>query len=213
MSSGRSRDGEESRDKKAGQEPRLQEICGIDNEDSDENSILSNDDGTTQQQNNDSRVTSAPELCSEDTSLLPQRNVTCSKGHLLKIETANVTKALKEFVDKCAASKAEKASSFNERLTKAHVTLSRSLTNEDVTNYWKRYRDIFSKKKETLWDGLLIGLHKYHDILKERHKLNNETECLRKQNEELRRLLETYMIKVRFLDRKVPCFRHALLAQ
>ena len=122
--------------------------------------------------------------------------MTCKKGHLLEIEAVNVIKALKEFVEKYDTKHRSRIPSFHDKLLNNNVTLSRSLTTEDITNYWKRYREIFSTKKEKLWDGLLIGLHKYHDILKERHRLNNETECLRRQNEELKRLLETYMVKV-----------------
>ncbi|XP_015599307.1 dynein regulatory complex protein 1 isoform X2 [Cephus cinctus] len=130
------------------------------------------------------------------TNELRQREVSCKKGHLLDIHPAYVMKALKEFVAKYhVIRRGEATPSFQTRLTQEKLTVSRNLTVEDVTEFWRRYRDIFSTKKEKLWDGLLIGLHKYHEILKERHRLNLETKRLRRQNAELRRLLEIYMLK------------------
>ncbi|KAJ9601344.1 hypothetical protein L9F63_000482 [Diploptera punctata] len=39
----------------------------------------------------------------------------------------------------------------------------------------------------------MIGLQRYYNILEDRHLLNVETEQLRKQNAELRRLLQVYI--------------------
>jgi hypothetical protein len=36
---------------------------------------------------------------------------------------------------------------------------------EDVTTFWKRFREIFSPQQEKLWDGLLTGLQRYHRVL------------------------------------------------
>lgn len=125
-----------------------------------------------------------------------QRRLLCDRGHLLEIETTFVTRALREFVERYHFVKWEEMpETFQEKLTEKKTIVSRNITVQDMTDFWKRYNDIFPKK-ERLWDGLLIGLKKYHEILKERHSLNIEVESLRTQNAELRRLLKTYIIQV-----------------
>lgn len=124
-----------------------------------------------------------------------QQRLLCDKGHLLEIETTFVIRALQELLERYHFVK-ETPQTFQEKIAAKKAIVSRSMTTEDVTNFWKRYNEIFSVKKERLWDGLLVGLKKYHEILKERHHLNAETESLRRQNAELRRLLKTYVIEV-----------------
>ncbi|GAB1866000.1 UPF0407 protein CG10958 [Camponotus japonicus] len=124
-----------------------------------------------------------------------QRRLLCDKGHLLEIETMFVTKALREFVERYHFVKWKEPRAFQEKLIEKKTVVSRNMTIQDVTNFWKRYTEIFPAKKERLWDGLLIGLKKYHKVLKERHQLNVEMESLRRQNAELRRLLKTYIIQ------------------
>ncbi|KAM0731882.1 Dynein regulatory complex protein 1-like protein [Formica fusca] len=125
-----------------------------------------------------------------------QRRLLCDKGHLLEIEATFVTRSLREFVERYHFVKwQEMPQTFQEKLTAKKTVVSRNMTIQDITNFWKRYSEIFPAKKERLWDGLLIGLKKYHKVLKERHQLNVETESLRKQNVELRRLLKTYIIQ------------------
>lgn len=126
-----------------------------------------------------------------------QRRLLCDKGHLLEIEATFVTKALREFIERYHFVKwKEMPQSFQEKLTEKKTVVSRNMTIQDVTNFWKRYGEIFPAKKERLWDGLLVGLKKYHKVLKERHQLNVEMESLQRQNAELRRLLKTYIIQV-----------------
>lgn len=116
---------------------------------------------------------------------------------MLEIEATFVSRALREFVEKYHFVKLEgKPQTFQERLSERKKVVSRNMTIEDVTSCWTRYREIFSAKRERLWDGLLVGLKKYHEILKERDHLNVEIESLRRQNAELRRLLKTYIIQV-----------------
>lgn len=122
----------------------------------------------------------------------PKRQLVCDKGHLLVIETEFVSNALKDFVERYEFVKQDEASSDDTKTLKEKETVSRNITDEDITMFWNRYRDIFSEDRERLWDNLLVGLKKYYDVLKERHELNIETESLRRQNEELRRLLEKY---------------------
>ncbi|CAL7946984.1 unnamed protein product [Xylocopa violacea] len=124
-----------------------------------------------------------------DTDGEPKRLLTCDKGHLLQIETEYVSSALKEFVEKYEFVKMEEGS---KKTVKEKITVSRNITNEDIIEFWQRYRNIFSEDRERLWDNLLVGLKKYYEVLKERHELNAETESLRKQNAEMRRLLRRH---------------------
>ncbi|XP_034950932.1 dynein regulatory complex protein 1 isoform X2 [Chelonus insularis] len=125
-----------------------------------------------------------------------ENNLTCDKGHLLEIQSENVIKALLEFKEKYSeATRGEISQNVKEKISDNKVVLSRCISEEDMREYWRRYRDIFSSKKEKLWDALMIGLKKYHEILRERQKLINETEAIQKQNSELRRLLESYGVK------------------
>ncbi|KAG5313008.1 DRC1 protein, partial [Pseudoatta argentina] len=122
-----------------------------------------------------------------------QRRLLCDKGHLLEIEATFVSRALREFVERYHFVKwKEMPETLQEKLTEKKTFVSRNMTVQDITDFWDRYNEIFPAKKERLWDGLLIGLNKYHEILKERHNLNIEVKSLRKQNAELRRLLKTY---------------------
>ncbi|XP_043487750.1 dynein regulatory complex protein 1 [Polistes fuscatus] len=148
------------------------------------------------------RSTSTEESCSSniESKNSSQENelsrLVCKKGHLLRIHASFVTRALKEFIEKYHFIKRDETpESLKERLSARKVTISRSLTIEDIKEFWKRYRDLFPPTKERLWDGLLIGLKQYHETLKERQRLSNETEFLKKQNSELRRLLKTYTVQ------------------
>lgn len=126
-----------------------------------------------------------------------KRLLVCDKGHMLAIATEFVTNALKEFVERCEIVKKEESTiPTAKKVMKVKVTVSRNITEEDITEFWQRYRNIFPEQKETLWDNLLVGLKKYYEVLKERHTLNAETESLQKQNAELRRLLRSYSEEV-----------------
>ncbi|XP_034182082.1 dynein regulatory complex protein 1 [Osmia lignaria lignaria] len=135
-----------------------------------------------------------------DASGKPKRQLVCDKGHLLVIETEFVSNALKDFVKRYEFVKQDEASSDDSKILKEKETVSRNITDEDIIMFWDRYRDMFSEDRERLWDNLFVGLKKYYDILKERHELNVETESLRRQNSELRRLLEKYETEMALND-------------
>ena len=124
----------------------------------------------------------------------PKRLLTCDRGHLLTVETEIVSNALKDFVERYELVKKE--ASPDKKIIKDKVTISRNITDNDIIDFWERYRNIFSKDKERLWDNLLVGLKKYYEVLKERHQLNAETQSLRKQNAEMRRLLSSCTTQV-----------------
>nr|XP_032817535.1 dynein regulatory complex protein 1 [Petromyzon marinus] len=59
--------------------------------------------------------------------------------------------------------------------------------------YWHQLAGIIPDERLTVWDALLQGLDKYHTVLSARKGLVGETEALRRQNAELRLLLQQYM--------------------
>ena len=60
--------------------------------------------------------------------------------------------------------------------------------------YWEKIACVIASDKERMWDGLVEGLEKYHQVLGERATLIHETESLRQQNTELRMLLNQYLM-------------------
>lgn len=50
-----------------------------------------------------------------------------------------------------------------------------------------------SEETEGVWDHLYSALERYFEILKLRSQVIRETEALRRQNEELRHLLQQYL--------------------
>ncbi|XP_078045047.1 dynein regulatory complex protein 1 [Augochlora pura] len=129
----------------------------------------------------------------DETTGEPKRQLVCDNGHLLTIETEFVANALKEFIERYDFVKKQKSTvPIDKREIKMKATVSRNITDEDITEFWERYKNIFSPERERLWDNLLSGLKKYHLVLKQRHELNNEIKFLQKQNTELNRLLRSY---------------------
>ena len=117
----------------------------------------------------------------------------CEKGHLLDIKTTYIIAILKDFVAKHSENNENpKDLNLKQKIMDRKYTISRNISVEDVTNYWTRFREIFSQKDEDLWDVLLIGLNKYINILKERQKIDADIEKLKQQNAELNHLLLTY---------------------
>lgn len=37
---------------------------------------------------------------------------------------------------------------------------------EQMQSFWMEYKSLFGSKQERLWDTLLLGLQKYHEILR-----------------------------------------------
>ncbi|CAH8582806.1 unnamed protein product [Dicrocoelium dendriticum] len=62
------------------------------------------------------------------------------------------------------------------------------------TEHWQKYATrIVSSETEKVWDNLCVGLERYLRILKHRAKMIHESEVLKRQNEELRHLLQQYL--------------------
>ncbi|XP_029634822.1 dynein regulatory complex protein 1 [Octopus sinensis] len=105
------------------------------------------------------------------------------------IHPNDVLKALRSFV--------EKHHSFENR-SKSKLTsfqLSKVEQRKDSCDsiYWKKYYYALSKDQERLWDALIHGLEKYHQILQDRANLIDENSTLSQQNQELNILLHQYI--------------------
>lgn len=82
-----------------------------------------------------------------------------------------------------------------ERLKRRRDTISRLINEKDLILYWERYSMVFDNEKESIWDVLYNGLHKYHNLLKERKVLCEDVVNLRRQNVELKKLMANYLAK------------------
>lgn len=85
--------------------------------------------------------------------------------------------------------------SVEERLSRRRDTISRLISEKDMNMFWERFQLIFDKNRERIWDAVYTGLHKYHDLLKERKGLCEDVVGLRRQNAELKKLLGNYLVK------------------
>lgn len=92
------------------------------------------------------------------------------------------------------------------RLSNKRDTISRLISPADIEAYWSRYLEVFSPMRLKTWNGLYHGMQKYHAILKDRQKVNEDVMKLRKQNVELKQILESYIAKA---AKKSPCEKEA----
>ena len=60
-------------------------------------------------------------------------------------------------------------------------------------SFWQQITGVLPEEHERVWDALLEGLEKYHSTLMSRSKCSEEIEVLKRQNSELRLLLQQYM--------------------
>ncbi|XP_044272377.1 dynein regulatory complex protein 1 [Tribolium madens] len=121
-------------------------------------------------------------------------NVPCQYQHPLVISSIYVLKALREFLGKYHVKKAGMPT-MTARLAFKRSTVSRLVVQEDIESYWTKYTTLFPKEREQLWDSLLAGLKRYHELLKVRKLTSEEVVKLRKQNSELRRVFANYIDK------------------
>ncbi|CAH2005594.1 unnamed protein product [Acanthoscelides obtectus] len=126
----------------------------------------------------------------------------CQFSHPLVISSIYIIIALKEFV--AGYFKPGKGlSTTKERLERKRNTISRLLDNQDIVYFWEQYKEVFNADRQRVWDALLEGMTSYHEILKKRKLLCDEVVSLRKQNDDLKRLLANYIDHKRFMP--PPC--------
>ncbi|KAJ3617432.1 hypothetical protein MTP99_007154 [Tenebrio molitor] len=116
----------------------------------------------------------------------------CQYHHPLMISSVYVLKALKEFLGKYHIPKSSMPT-MSARLSYKRSTVSRLVAAEDIEAYWEKYTQIFPEERETLWDNLLEGLNRYHQLLKARKLTSEEVMNLRRQNTELHRVFANYI--------------------
>ncbi|XP_063916676.1 dynein regulatory complex protein 1 [Zophobas morio] len=120
--------------------------------------------------------------------------ILCQYQHPLMISSVYVLKALKEFLSKYHIPKAGMPT-MSIRLGFKRSTMSRLILPGDVEVYWEKYLKLFPDDREQLWNSLLEGLKKYHELLKARKTASEEVVSLRRQNLDLRRVFANYIHK------------------
>ncbi|KAJ8953585.1 hypothetical protein NQ318_003007 [Aromia moschata] len=98
-------------------------------------------------------------------TFIAEEKMLCQYNHPVVISSVYVLRALREFVTSYYAER-EGLLTTRERLEKRRLTFSRTLTEEDISNYWEKFRSIYNEDRVRVWDGLLEGLKRYHEILK-----------------------------------------------
>ncbi|RMZ94279.1 Dynein regulatory complex 1 [Brachionus plicatilis] len=114
--------------------------------------------------------------------------MTIPSDHIELIDPNEVVTALKTFLKFH-----HKHENHQKKLSKFRLE---NLDNRDDSadaEYWKKYENLISSKKEKLWDAMLYSLQKYHGVLNKRVQLIDENKALANQNMELRMLLAQYM--------------------
>lgn len=139
-----------------------------------------------------------------------EEDITILVNHLkeklgVDMDINKVVPALKEYVmiyvtksDRSHGGGGQSINSENDRSGKSgHHGASFSLVGQEWaaldSKYWKVMEDVIDKRKINLWDALDSGLTKYNDQLMERRNLIEETDKLKRQNNELRMLLQQYL--------------------
>jgi hypothetical protein len=83
------------------------------------------------------------------------------------VEPNSVLKALRDFT-KARLQDPNVTRSYGEsvesRLKTTKSTLSRLLTTDDVELFWTRFKEVFTKQDEKLWNAMEGGLTQYLDV-------------------------------------------------
>jgi len=108
------------------------------------------------------------------------------------MDVNKILPALKEFLAKHSNSNDPMA-----HVTRAANNKVSTLTGQEWAalepKYWAEIQDVITSRTLNIWDALDQGNQKYNDVLKERKKLIGETDNLKRQNAELRLLLQQYL--------------------
>ncbi|CAG9774072.1 unnamed protein product [Ceutorhynchus assimilis] len=117
---------------------------------------------------------------------------TCPFRHPLIISPVYVLQALREFVASYYVQKVGLPTT-KARLERQRMTISRYISEKDMKLYWEKFKLNFGIDRVQVWEALLTGLKKYHEILKDRKLISNEVLELRNENADLKRLLANYL--------------------
>lgn len=113
------------------------------------------------------------------------------KNHYLVVEPVFVLMALNEFTKKQMQQQM-----YYKKFMEANVLLSNTIPFDDETikTFWSKFKSYFPKEKRKLWVTLEHGLNHYVEVLKQRTKLDQECAFLRRQNMELKHLLQKFKV-------------------
>ncbi|XP_011211233.2 dynein regulatory complex protein 1 homolog [Bactrocera dorsalis] len=113
------------------------------------------------------------------------------KNHYLVVEPVFVLMALNEFTKKQMQQQMH-----YKKFLEANVLLSNTIPFDDETikTFWSKFKSFFPKEKRKLWVTLEHGLNHYVEVLKQRTKLDQECAFLRRQNMELKHLLQKFKV-------------------
>lgn len=134
---------------------------------------------------------------------LERPTATPCERHTLVIETGCVLAVLRSYARACLNASRTKAvggiggrteaTTMAERLACVRRTVPRLLSADDVELFWRRYREVFTAERHQLWEALENGLQVYLRVLRRREQLDGECDQLRRQNAELRHMLQPYL--------------------
>ncbi|XP_011186775.1 dynein regulatory complex protein 1 homolog [Zeugodacus cucurbitae] len=113
------------------------------------------------------------------------------KNHYLVVEPVFVLMALNEYTKK----QMQQQMTYKKFLA-ANELLSNTIPFDDETikSFWNKFNSFFPKEKRKLWMTLEHGLNHYVEVLKQRTKLDKECAFLRRQNMELKHLLQKFKV-------------------
>lgn len=121
---------------------------------------------------------------------IPEK-VICQYSHPLFMSSIYVLMGLRDFVMAYYEEK-ERFPTTRERLTRKRQTISRLLVDEEIVQFWEKYKTTYDEDRIRVWDALLEGFKIYHELLKDRKCLSEEVVSLRKQNHDLKKILANY---------------------
>ncbi|KAH8262035.1 hypothetical protein KR038_005957 [Drosophila bunnanda] len=110
-------------------------------------------------------------------------------NHYLVMEPALCLHAMNLFT-----SKMHKQMYENVPGTNMHAVNLIKITDEEIRSFWRQFAACFPPAKCKLWKTLEHGLNHYVEVLKMRVQYDKEVVSLRRQNEELRHLLQKFTV-------------------
>lgn len=113
------------------------------------------------------------------------------KNHYLVVEPVFVLMALNEFTKKQLQQQM-----YYKKFLEENELLSKTIPfdEETIKSFWSKFNNYFPKEKRKLWMTLEHGLNHYVEVLKQRTKLDHECTFLRRQNMELKHLLQKFKV-------------------
>lgn len=116
----------------------------------------------------------------------------CS-NHYLIMESTTLMNVLRLYTNTYLnKNQVDRIGTMVERLRRNRSTISRVLSNDDVTMFWRRFQEIFHGENLKLWTALEKGIVEYLKVLQKRDRLDTECEYLRRQNAELKHVLKAF---------------------